>query len=162
MIRFVGAALLAIALMMPAASSAQAGEPGEFPWKAGDAPPTVAGVTLGISRAALDSALGPPARVQTLGSGADAPRALSYPALGLSIVFSDLDGVAVIYLLTAEAGAIDEIKVGEDRGRVIGRWGPPSTQEGQSALYIAGKWVVVVRYDGGGHVAQLGLGRMGN
>ena len=137
-----------------------AGPQGAFPWKPGDAPPTVAGVPLGASRGRLDSLLGKADRLQPLGPGATA---LFFSARGVSVVYSTADGAAVIYLLRRDAGDIGGVRLGDANDSVLAKWGPPSDAAEGTALYTAGGWAVVVGVDSiGKAVVQLGLGRRAN
>jgi len=147
--------LACLAILGSAEVSAQQGK---FPWKAGDPPPLVAGVPLGASRSRLDSLLGAPADSQELGNDG---WAFKFAAKGLSIVYTPLDGAAVIYLLSRDAGEIGGVRLGDSKDNVYAHWGEPSTSEGPNSLYIAGKWVVVITVDASGKVvAVLGLGRV--
>ncbi len=133
---------------------------GVFPWNAGDPPPPVAGVPLGASRARLDSLLGVPDDSERLGEHG---WGFEFHKKGLSIVYTPLDGAAIIYLLRRDAGDIGGVRLGDTHDAVLGRWGKPTTTGGPNSLYIAGKWVVVVTTDSAAtHVVQLGLGRVGD
>ncbi len=130
---------------------------GKFPWKAGDPPPPVAGVALGASRTGIKSALGVPTDSQQLGPDG---WAFNFRTKGVSIVYTALDGAAIIYLLRRDAGDIGGVRVGDNRAAFLGRWGKPSTTDGPNVLYIAGKWVVGITLDTTStHVVRLGLGR---
>jgi len=145
-----------ISLAILGAAGAQA-QQGTFPWKAGASPPLVGGIRLGLSRAALDSILGRPDKVQQMGQDG---LGLTYTQRGISIVYTPLDGAAIVYLLRRDAGDIGGVRLGDTKDQVLARWGKPSTGEGMNALYIAGKWVVVITLDSTGtRVVQLGLGR---
>ena len=133
---------------------------GVFPWKAGDPPPPVGGVPLAASRARIDSLLGAPDDSERLGADG---WGFEFRARGLSIVYTPLDGAAVIYLLRRDAGDIGGVRLGDTPSSVLARWGKPTTTGGPNSLYIAGKWVVVVTADSAGtRVVQLGLGRVGD
>src|SRR5574341_1957707 len=124
-------AALALALLLAAQSQ------GSFPWKAGDPPPTVAGVPLGASRVMLDSLLGKPDRTQRLGIGATA---LFYTPKGVSVVYGERDGASVIYLLRRDAGDIGGVRLGDANDSVLAKWGPPSDTGEGTSLYVAGPW----------------------
>ncbi|HUO52771.1 MAG TPA: hypothetical protein VMT93_09640 [Gemmatimonadaceae bacterium] len=129
-----------------------------FPWRPGDAPPPVAGLHLLASRAGIDSALGAPADSESLGGA----WSLRFPKKGVSVVYARLDGAAIIYLKTREAGDIGGVRLGDTRESVLARWGAPSVADGANALYQAGPWLVVLTLDGAhARVAALGLGRVG-
>src|ERR1041385_728063 len=146
---------MSLAILDAASSQAQQGT---SPWKAGDSPPPVAGVRLGVTRAALDSLLGRPDKIQQMGQDG---LGLTYTKRGISVVYTPLDGAAIVYLLRRDAGDVGGVRLGDTKDQVLARWGKPSTGEGMNALYISGKWVVVVTLDSvtGTRVVQLGLGR---
>ena len=122
-------------------AAARAACAGEFPWKAGDDPPAVAGVALGDTAAKARQVLGPPASTRTMGV-ADL---LLYPRLGLEVIATDTDGVSIIRLRAAKAGAIDGIRVGDSADMVTRKWGAPHVGQGRTGLYNAGVWTVSVR-----------------
>src|SRR2546428_10975254 len=143
-------------LVILGAAGAQA-QQGPFPGNAGDSPPLVGGIRLGLSRTALDSLLGRPDKVEQMGQDG---LGLTSPKGGVSIVYTPLDGAAIVYLLRRDAGDVGGVRLGDTKDQVLGRWGKPSTGEGMNALYIAGKWVGVINLDSTGtRVVQLGLGR---
>ena len=77
------------------------------------------------------------------------------------MVYTPRDGAAVIYLLRRDVGDIGGVRMGDSKGAVLGRWGPPSKTDGRNALYVAGTWVVVITFDSAlTHVVGLGLGRV--
>jgi hypothetical protein len=145
-----------VALLGPVLSAAQAPE---FPWRAGDVPPSVAGLRLGDTRASIDSVLGRPDGVQDLGDG----RAFfDYEkSHGLIVGFTPADGVALIQLLKAAAGQIDSIQVGDSLSTAARRWGAPAVSKNHVAIYRAGWWGVVLYLDDSNtHVKMLTLGRV--
>ena len=149
---------LSCILLLSAASAAA--QHGKFPWKAGDSPPAVAGVPLAASRARLDSLLGAPTDSQRIGADG---WAFNFRTKGVSVVYTPLNGAAIIYLLRRDVGDIGGVRLGDSKGAVLGRWGAPSTSDGPNALYIAGKWVVVITLDSAAtRVVKLGLGRVGD
>jgi len=129
-----------------------------FPWKAGDPPPSVAGIRLGDTRERLDEVLGPPTTTQQLGEGAFG---LSYRKRGISVGWASGDGVAMIFLNERYAGDIDGVRIGDTQGSVIARWGDPSSAQGETAIYRAGRWGVVLKLDQDAKVVQLYLGFVG-
>ena len=149
--------VIGVLLTIGACSLTGQASPG-FPWKPGDNPPAVAGIRLGDSLKAIEDEIGQPSDSQTLGEGV---WAYTFAKKGVSIVYSRLDGAAVIDLRTAQAGTIDGIHAGDSVGVVLGRWGAPSSGQGSVGLYPAGKWVVAVRLNEAGTVvALLSLGRV--
>jgi len=147
-------ALLAVArVVFPPAA---AGQQGTLPWHPGDAPPAVARLKLGAPRATIDSVLGQPESVRTVGQGV---QVLGYRSRGLALMYSDADSLAVIYLVTREAGDIGGIRVGDAKDSVVARWGNPSSVQDNVGLYQVSRWVIVVRIDSLSRVELLGLGR---
>ena len=114
---------------------------GAFPWKAGDAPPVVAGVALGDTEAHAREVLGPPARVSPMGPG----HVLEYPDKGLEVIATLDDGVSIIRLRAAGTGAIGGIRLGDDLAAINAKWGPPAVHKGLVSIYDAGVWSVEVR-----------------
>lgn len=112
-----------------------------FPWRAGDPPPQVRGVALGDNDQRVRELLGEPGRTSKLGS-ADV---LDYPDLGLQFVLTKAEGVAIIRLETADAAALDDIRVGAGAQEMLAKWGPPHEAQERTALYNAGNWTITVR-----------------
>ncbi|MHB8068920.1 MAG: hypothetical protein ACYDIC_13600 [Desulfobaccales bacterium] len=133
-----------------------AAQSGAFPWKAGDAAPPVAGIHLGDDRQRLNAILGKPSETQKLG---DDVWAFTYQKRGVQVLYTPLDGAAIIYLLNRAAGDIGGVRLGDAQEDVLARWGEPSLVQGETALYRAGDWVVVLKLDQRDKVKQLGLGR---
>jgi len=145
--------LMALLLLQVLPAAAQGGA---FPWKSGDAPPAVAGIRLGDDRARLEAVLGKPSETQKLGEDA---WAFTYRKRGVQVLYTPLDGAAIIYLQSRAAGDIGGVRLGDAREDVLARWGNPSSGQGETALYLAGSWVVVLKLDQNGQVKQLALGR---
>ncbi len=133
-----------------------AAQSGAFPWKAGDAPPPVAGIRLGDGRPRLEAVLGRPSETQQLEKDA---WAFTYRKRGVQVLFTPLDGAAIIYLLNRRAGDIGGVRLGDMQEAVLARWGEPPIIQGDTAIYRAGAWVVVLKLDQKNRVKQLGLGR---
>ncbi len=148
--------LLAIApLITPHAAF---GQQGHLPWRPGDAPPTVAGLQLGLSRATIDSVLGRPETVRKLSPGV---QLLGYRSRGIAVLYSDVDNVSVIYMASRGAGDIGGIRVGDARDSVVARWGDPTGIQDNTGVYQVGFWVIVVQFDSThSRVQLLGLGRV--
>ena len=147
--------LAAISFVAPADLVAQRGA---LPWHAGDAPPSVAGLSLGAPRARIDSVLGRPESIKSLSPGVDL---LRYPSHGLAVMYSQADSLAVLYLATRDAGEIGGIRVGDPKDSVVARWGSPTETEENVGLYLVGRWVILVRLDSAASRVQvLGLGRV--
>ena len=143
----------------PAAPAAPARAVG-LPWKKGDQPPVLAGFRLGERLPAVRARLGAPLRVDTLGKGAAAALSLTNVATGTTAVVDPTLGLAILYLTRREAGALDQVRVGDAKAAVLGRWGQPTTVNGASALWVVGNWVVVVELGTGDVVKKLALGRV--
>jgi hypothetical protein len=144
------AAILALALVTPCLADEPA-----FPWKAGDSPPVVlAGLQLGDPEDRVRTVLGTPDSVDQMGAG----HVLTYRARGLQVIATRADGVSVIRLQKAEAGAIDGIRVGDDVSVVLSKWGHPTDGQDRVALFTAGTWTVEVRLaDKGPQIVDLML-----
>lgn len=145
----------------PAAAAAPARVAG-LPWKKGDQPPALAGFRLGDRLSAVRTRLGTPVRVDTLGRGPQAALSLTNTATGTTAVVDAVHGLAILYLSRREAGALDEVRVGDAKAAVLARWGQPTTVNGPSALWVVGGWVVVVELGNGDVVKKLALGRVAN
>lgn len=145
------------AVARPAAAPARAAG---LPWKKGDKPPVLAGFRLGDKMPAVRARLGTPVRVDTLGRGPKAALSLTNAASGTTAVVDADLGLAILYLTRREAGALDEVRVGDAKAAVLARWGQPTTVNGASALWVVGGWVVVVELGNGDTVKKLALGRV--
>jgi hypothetical protein len=144
--------VLAVAVTIPATATAQEAA---FPWKSGDPTPAVAGLSLGDSRARLDSVMGEPESVRNLG----AVDIFGYRGGSIRISYAELGGVAAIDLKTREAGEIGGVRVGDSLSSVFERWGAPNGGGGRVSLYIVDWWVVAVYSDRSAErVTMLGLG----
>jgi hypothetical protein len=151
-IRILSSVVAAALLALPAAAQS-----GAFPWKATDPPPALHGLRLGDSRARLDSLLGAPDNTQQLGEGVVA---YDYPRVGLSVVYSDADGVSIVYAETRDAGSLDSIRVGDPPSAVVRRWGQPTEANGTTALFEARSWIILIEADSTGQrVTRIGVGR---
>jgi hypothetical protein len=127
-----------------------------LPWKAGDAPPSLAGFSLQQSSADVRSRLGSAVRIDTLGQGADAVVTVTDRALGVTVT-SSAAGITGIHLLRPEAGAIDQVRVGDSRQAILARWGRPTSTMGSTSHWVVGDWAVDVELGRGGRVARLGV-----
>jgi thioredoxin 1 len=125
-------------------TSAAVGQQRALPWHAGDAPPAIAGLTLGAARGTIDSVLGRPETVRTLSPGV---QMLGYRSHGIAVMYSEVDSLAALYLVSRDAGEIGGIRVGDARDSVVARWGDPTATEDNVGLYQVGRWVIVVRLD---------------
>lgn len=144
----------------PRAAAATPARAAGLPWKAGDQPPALAGFQLGERLPAVRARLGSPLRVDTLGKDKDAALSLTNFTTGTSAVVSPVDGLAILYLTRREAGMLDDVRVGDAKARVLGRWGQPTTVNGAAAMWVVGNWVVVVELGDGDVVKKLALGRV--
>jgi hypothetical protein len=130
---------------------------GEFPWKAGGAPPPVAGVRLGDGLVRLEAVLGRPSGTEKLGSEA---LVFTYRKRGVQVIYAPLDGVAIIFLLSRAAGDIGGVRLGDRREDILARWGKPASVQGPTAYYRAGSsWLVLLKLSENDKVKELGLGR---
>ncbi len=119
---------------------------GTFPWKAGDTPPMLAGLSLGDTEDHVRVVLGPPDNTGKMGDG----NVLEYELKGLQVIATKADGISIIRLRKPEAGAIDGIKIGDDVTSVITKWGHPESGQDRVALFTAGTWTVEVRLEDNG------------
>jgi hypothetical protein len=158
------AVLVAVALATPGALTWSDEQPPDappapvvahFPWTSADAPPTVAGLHLGDTRATVEAALGAATQLRPMGSGL----ALEYTSQGLSVVLGAAGDVSMIYLLSRTAGSIDGVRVGDSRQQVLAHWGVPPLVQGAQAMYPAGDWAVVAELGPEQRVLTLSLGR---
>ncbi|HTW33393.1 MAG TPA: hypothetical protein VMD53_02160 [Rhizomicrobium sp.] len=148
----VRAAFFSAMLIAACAMEAPTAAEGMFPWKAGDHPPSVAGIALGDSEQHVRQVLGEPTSTAKMG----AANILEYQPSGLEITATKADGVSIIRLRTPQAGAIDGIKIGDSVSTVIAKWGNPSDGHGRVALFNAGVWTVEVRLaDDGPNVVDI-------
>ena len=141
----------------PQSKQAPAGPGRVFPWKAGDAPPAVAGIRMGDDRARFESVLGKPSDTKKLG---EAGLALTYQRRGVQVLYAPADGAAIIFLLTRAAGDLGGVRVGDKGDAVRGRWGEPSMVAGPMAIYRAGEWAVFVKMGEDREVKQLAISRV--
>lgn len=143
--------LLFIGLATPALAA-----DGKLPWKAGDEPPAIAGVALGDSREHIETLLGKAPETRAARGGV----ALLYVERGVVVMLNAQRQAAVVYLLTAAAGTLDGVRVGDARDTVLRRWGEPTAVQGAQALYLAGDWAVIVELGEGQAVTQLSVSRV--
>jgi len=129
-----------------------------FPWRAGDAPPVVAGIRLGEAREAVIARLGAPNN-QNVPGGKPFGQEYFLNYDKLSALGMPNDGISVILLRTPQAGDIDGLRVGQTVSALVDRWGAPPDQDGVTGIYAAGTWAVVVKLDQARkHIASLQLG----
>jgi hypothetical protein len=131
------AATLSGVLLLAIASATAAPQP----WKAGDKPPAVAGVSLGDTEQRALDVLGAPDEVTPNADG----EVLQYLAKGLEFAATKKDGVVAIHLLKPEAGAIDGIKVGDIARNVLLKWGAPTGGRDRTAEFGTPGWTISVR-----------------
>ena len=139
-------------LVGPRAAVAQQGA---LPWHAPDGPPIVAGLRLEASRAASDALLGPPDSVVHFGSGGNR---LLFRSRGISLLYPAGDSLMGLYLDARQAGDIGGVRVGDTRDAVLTRWGSPNRDEAELAIWMVGRWAIIVQFDAKlQRVAGLGL-----
>ncbi len=157
--------LVAVAAQSPHLACAQ---PGQLPWRAGDAAPIVAGARLGASvRVIVDSGPGRPDSVEIYHRDGPTITILHYWSRGLSLYFTGPRGapppthtLAFVQLLTPQAGDLGGVRVGDMRESVLARWGPPTGGDPGAwpsipplasltgaDLYTVGTWRVFVQLD---------------
>jgi protein disulfide-isomerase len=86
---------------------------------------------------------------------------LYYGARGVTLVYSDADSLAEMYLVAPQAGDIGGVRVGDAGTSVVARWGRPTEVEENVSLYQVGRWAVIVRLDSArSRVVVLGVGRV--
>ena len=117
--------------------------------------PTLAGFRIGEPTTVALKRLGTALKVDTIGSGM-----VSYTNLesGINLIATDAEGVGIILLTRREAGALDSIRIGDSRETVLARWGPAAAGGAPSGLWLAGEYIIAVKFDESGHVIQLGMG----
>jgi hypothetical protein len=128
---------LSVVLLLAATSATAAPRP----WKSGDKPPAVAGVSLGDTEQHALDVLGAPDEV-TPNSDSEV---LQYLAKGLEIAATKKDGVVAIHLLKPEAGTVDGIKVGDIARNVLMKWGAPTGGRDRTAEFGPPGWTISVR-----------------
>jgi thioredoxin 1 len=150
--------LVLAASRLVVAPAAVGQQQGRLPWRAGDAPPTVAGLGLGAARRTIDSVLGAPESVRALSPGVEM---LRYDSRGIALVYSKVDSLAVAYLVTREAGNVGGTRVGDTRDSVVARWGDPTGVQDNTTLYQVGRWAILVWLDSTrSRVRLLGVARV--
>lgn len=135
----IGAVVLFVAAVI-ATALPSFGATGAFPWRAGDNPPVIAGVTLGDTEDRARTLLGIPKSAAKMGNS----DVLDYPT-GLQIIANKEDGVSILRLRAPAAGSIDGIRIGDDMRKVLAKWGPPDAGQGNVSLYNAGVWTVEIK-----------------
>lgn len=120
--------------------------------------PALAGFRINEPTEGAVKRLGAPLEMEKLGSGPDAPVSYTSAKTGITLIASPDEGVGIILVTSRNAGALDEIRVGDPRGKLLARWGPPAAGDKANALWLAGLYVITVTLDGSGHVVRLGIG----
>jgi hypothetical protein len=139
-----GRALALAGLALLTAGAAHAADP-PFPCKAGDAAPSIDGVSLGQTEAQALAVLGAPAKTGKL-SGDDV---WDY-ANGLEVIANNGDGVSIIRLLAPGAGSVGRVKVGDTTKTVVAKWGDSDTVSlPDVALWNCGVWTLEARATNG-------------
>ena len=117
----------------------------EFPWKAGDTPPTAAGIALWDSEQHVLDVLGPPDKSGVWPAG----DVLDYTEKGLEITVAK-DGivaekVVTIRLSKPEAGAVGGLTVGDKASDAPLKWGAPLFGNAHGARYGVGDWQILIK-----------------
>ena len=113
-----------------------------FPFRAGDPPPRLAGVTLGDTRAAAERLVGP-------FEGEDGSWRFEDKKRGLNVHGSDEKGVESVGISRREDGEVASVRVGDPIDDVIAKWGSPADggmigPETTMLVYPAGPWGLTV------------------
>ncbi|HVV65626.1 MAG TPA: hypothetical protein VHC42_09150 [Rhizomicrobium sp.] len=125
------------------------------PWRANDRPPAVAGLNLGDSEQQVISALGTPDSVAKTELGDQ----LDYRTRGLEVIVAK-DGVCEIHLMSAAAGDIDGVKIGDSAQDVVLKWGAPKGGQGRTAIFGGRDWGIAVQLaDKSPDIVDLALAR---
>ena len=155
--RFVGA--LATGLLLLVATPAEA-QHSAFPWHAGDRAPRLAGFWLGQSMDSARRALPRTVSVDTLGSRPEYAYGYTTADRALVIVGMNSEGVGIITVRRRELGEVDGVRVGDSCQAVLARWGRPTTGDSETAMWVAGSWLVSARCADGA-VSELSVGNVG-
>jgi hypothetical protein len=136
---------LGILLVWPLLPSATAGQtPQTPPWTPNAPPPAAGTVTLGQSLTSLDSALGPPSRIEHPRPGREA---WVYDERGLSLLADSGVGVVWIGLFSRNAGDVAGLRVGDPREQVQQLLGKANLGRGETKVYVAAQWRLVIQLD---------------
>jgi hypothetical protein len=142
---------------MAAAISAPAATAESAPrlWQPNDRPPAVVGVRLGDSEQDVVKALGKPDAIAQTGLGDQ----LEYRTRGVEVIVAK-DGVCEIRLLSAAAGDIDGVKIGDTAQDVVLKWGAPKGGQGRTAIFGGRDWGIAVQLaDKSPDIVDLALAR---
>jgi hypothetical protein len=120
--------------------------------------PTLAGFRLGEPEDGAVARLGGPLKVETLGSGPEAPVSYTNVAKGITLIASRADGVGIVLVTSRGAGVLDGIRVGDRKEDVVARWSVAGAGGDTDGLWLAGRYVVSVKFDRDGRVARLAIG----
>ena len=120
--------------------------------------PSLAGFRLGEKTAKALALLGAPLTTEKVNEGPDAIISYTNDKTGITILATKLEGVGIILVTSRDAGALDTVRVGDTHESVVARWGPPAAGDASEALWLAGKYVITVKFDDKGHVSRLGIG----
>ncbi len=133
--------LVPLLLLAPVAAF---GQQGGLPWHPGDAPPVVAGLRLGASRAEIDSVMGKPQTVRTVAPGM---QVFAYGSRRVGVLFSQALGLAAVYLGSPDEGDVGGVRVGDSDQSVAARWGQPASRQDNLDVYGVGAWYVALALD---------------
>jgi hypothetical protein len=153
------AGVLSAGLLLLTATPAAA-QHAAFPWHAGDRPPHLAGFWLGQSMDSARRALPRTVRVDTLGSHPEYAYGYTTADRALVLVGMNSEGVGIITVRRRDLGAIDGVRVGDSCQAVLAHWGPPTTGDSETAMWVAGSWLVSARC-ANGVVSELSVGNVG-
>jgi len=102
--------------------------------------PTIAGVWLGDSKAAVITALGRPDEKEQQMGGA----LWHYSAKGLTLGISDETGIGLVRITSPAAGDLDGVRVGDSAQVARSRWGPAHRMN-ELAQYFRAGWMASTR-----------------
>lgn len=151
--------VLTAGLLLLAAKPAEA-QHGAFPWHAGDRAPHLAGFWLGQSMDSARRALPRSVSVDTLGSHPEYAYGYTTADRTLVLVGMNSEGVGIITVRRRELGDVDGVRVGDSCQAVLAHWGPPTTGDSETAMWVAGSWLVSARC-ADGVVSELSVGNVG-
>jgi hypothetical protein len=120
--------------------------------------PSLAGIRIGDNLKTALKKIGKPLVRETLGNATDAPVSYTNQSTGISVIATNAEGVGVILVTARNAGELDGIRVGDLYKTVAGKWGPPASGNNRNSLWLAGRYVISVTFDGNARVSRLGIG----
>lgn len=120
--------------------------------------PSLAGFQIGDSFDSAIARLAGPIKAEILGNGTDSPISCTNADSSISLFGGHGGVVGIIMVSTREAGALDGIRVGDSRDTVMKQWGSPAAGGDKQGLWLAGQYIISVKFDPNGYVSRLGIG----